>query len=144
MAEWNIEKEIIMQRLLSFNDTEKMETIHKISQDFNVLMSYYRCAMMEIETKFKVLNEEFSTQYDRNPISAIKTRLKEPRSIKEKMERKGLVITPDSIWENLNDIAGVRVVCSFPEDVYALSEALLKQDDITLIEKKDYIQHLYT
>lgn len=141
MAEWEIEKEIITQHLLTMNDTQRMEMFHKVSQDFNVLMSYYRCAMMEIETKFKVLNEEFSTQYDRNPISSIKTRLKEPRSIKEKMERKGLTLTPDTIWENLNDIAGVRVICSFPEDVYNLSEALLKQDDVTLIEKKDYIQN---
>ena len=109
-------------------------------QRYNKLMAYYRCAMMEIETKFNVLNEEFSLQYDRNPINGIKTRLKNPVSIKEKLDRKHLAITVDNIEENLNDIAGVRVICVFPDDVYMLAEALLKQDDITLIETKDYIK----
>lgn len=106
---------------------------------YNRLMAYYRCAIMEVETKFNVLNEEFSLQYDRNPISSIKSRLKSPESIKEKMDRKGLGMDIVAIEENLNDIAGIRVVCSFVADVYLLAEALLKQDDITLIEKKDYI-----
>lgn len=107
--------------------------------NYKTLMAYYRCAMMEIETKFNVLNEEFSLALDRNPINSIKTRLKSFESIKEKLQRKGLPLKVESIEENLNDVAGVRVVCSFPEDVYTLAEALLKQDDIVLIEKKDYI-----
>jgi putative GTP pyrophosphokinase len=107
--------------------------------NYKTLMAYYRCAMMEIETKFNVLNEEFSLALDRNPINSIKTRLKSFESIKEKLQRKGLPLKVNSIEENLNDVAGVRVVCSFPEDVYTLAEALLKQDDIVLIEKKDYI-----
>ncbi len=108
-------------------------------QPYNELMAYYKCAMMEVETKFRVLNEEFSLQYDRNPISAIKTRLKSTKSIADKLYRYGVPITPESIEENLNDVAGVRVVCSFEKDVYLLAEALLSQDDITLISKKDYI-----
>ena len=108
-------------------------------EDFSKLMAYYRCAMMEIETKFNVLNEEFSLAHDRNPINSIKTRLKSLHSIREKLERQGLEATIPSIEENLHDIAGVRVVCSFPEDVYTLADALLKQDDIVLIRKKDYI-----
>lgn len=108
--------------------------------DFTQLMAYYRCAIMEVETKFNVLNEEFSLQYDRNPINSIKTRLKSPESIKEKMTRKNLDMKVENIESNLNDIAGVRVICSFVADVYLLADALLKQDDITLIEKKDYIQ----
>lgn len=108
-------------------------------QKLNKLMAYYRCAIMEIETKFNVLNEEFSLQYDRNPINGMKSRLKKMTSIVEKLERKNLPRTVDSIEENLNDIAGIRVICSFPEDVYMLADAFLKQDDITLIEKKDYI-----
>lgn len=107
---------------------------------YNKLMAYYRCAIMEVETKFNVLNEEFSLRHDRNPISDIKSRLKQPLSIKDKLERRSLPITPESIEENLGDVAGIRVVCSFPEDVYTLAEALLGQDDITLIERKDYIQ----
>ncbi|MBQ8207639.1 MAG: GTP pyrophosphokinase family protein [Clostridia bacterium] len=110
-------------------------------QQYNKLMAYYRCAIMEIETKLNVLNEEFSLRHDRNPINDIKSRLKHPISIKEKLERRGLPLTPDSIEQNLGDVAGVRVICSFPEDVYTLADALLSQDDITLIEKKDYIEH---
>ena len=108
-------------------------------QEYSKLMAYYRCAIMEVETKFNVLNEEFSLQYDRNPINGIKSRLKSIESIKEKLERKGLPYTVQAIEENLNVVAGVRVVCSFTADVYLLAEALLKQDDIQLIEKKDYI-----
>ena len=109
------------------------------SKAFILLMSYYRCAMMEIETKFKVLNEEYSLVNDRNPISTIKTRLKKPQSIMEKLDRQHFPKTLQSIEENLHDIAGVRVICAFPEDVYTLADAFLKQDDITLIQKKDYI-----
>ncbi len=108
-------------------------------QQYKTLMAYYRCAMMEIETKFNVLNEEYSLQLDRNPISSIKTRLKSFESIKEKLQRKDLPLRVESIEENLNDVAGIRVICSFPEDVYTLADALLKQDDIELVEKKDYI-----
>lgn len=106
---------------------------------YRELMSYYRCAMMEVETKFNVLNEELSLQYDRNPIETIKTRLKSPESILEKLHRKNHPVTVDSIEQNLNDIAGVRVICTFPSDIYQLEEAFLKQDDIRLVERKDYI-----
>ena len=106
---------------------------------FTKLMAYYRCAMMEIETKLNVLNEEFSLRYDRNPISSIKTRLKSPVSIREKLTRRGIDVTVENIEACLNDVAGVRVVCAFPEDVRTLAKALLKQDDVELIEKKDYI-----
>ena len=115
--------------------------LQKSSHKFLRLMAYYKCAMMEIETKFNVLNQEFSLQFDRNPISNIKTRLKNPVSIKEKLDRKGKTLTVAAIEETLNDVAGIRVVCSFLDDVYMLADALLKQDDITLIEKKDYIKN---
>lgn len=131
---YEIKKEELYQLI---NASFTQETAMK----FQKLMAYYRCAIMEIETKFKVLNEEFSLQYDRNPINSIKTRLKKVPSILEKLERKNLPIEVEAIEENLNDIAGIRVVCAFPEDVYTLADALLKQDDITLICKKDYIEH---
>lgn len=105
------------------------------------LMSYYKCAMMEIETKFKVLSEEHSFEWERNPIESIKCRLKSPESIAGKMVRRGLPFTLSSMEEKINDVAGVRVICTFIEDVYELSEILLQQDDITLIEKKDYIKN---
>lgn len=118
-----------------------IEQIQEESMKLQQLMSYYKCAIMEIETKFKVLDEEYSLQHDRNPINSIKGRLKKIPSIMEKLERKGYEVSVDSIEKNLDDIAGIRVVCSFEEDVYTLAEALLRQDDITLIEEKDYIKN---
>ena len=121
---------------------ENFDTIFEENiQPYNELMAYYKCAMMEVETKFRVLNEEFSLQYDRNPISAIKTRLKTAKSIVEKLHRYNFPVNPESVEENLNDVAGVRVVCSFEKDVYLLAEALLSQDDVELISKKDYIKN---
>lgn len=124
-----------------FSNEEIFGQLREMAQPFMKLMSYYKCAMMEIETKFRVLDEEYSLEYDRNPINSIKTRLKSFPSIKEKMQRRSFPMDVASIEENLNDIAGIRVICSFPEDVYALADALLKQDDITLIEMKDYIKN---
>ena len=108
---------------------------------FQKLMAYYRCAMMEIETKLNVLNEEFSLQFDRNPINSIKSRIKSPYSIQEKLKRNNLPVTIENIEGFLNDIAGVRVICSFSDDDYMNADSLLKQDDITLITKKDYIEN---
>ena len=122
-------------------DAKDVDAISERLQEFSTMMAYYRCAIMEIETKFNVLNEEFSLQYDRNPINGMKSRLKSLPSIKGKMERKGLPFTVENIEENINDIAGIRVICSFPNDVYMLADALLKQDDITLVKKKDYIEN---
>lgn len=134
---YKLEKEEIYQTYQILQKAGIAET----ALEFQRLMAYYKCAMMEIETKFKVLNEEFSLQYDRNPINSIKTRLKKMPSILEKMERKQLPRTVASIEENLNDVAGIRVVCAFAEDVYSLADALLKQDDIILLQKKDYIEN---
>ena len=111
------------------------------SDSFRTLMAYFRCAIMEIETKFNVLNEEFSLQHDRNPIADIKSRLKSVESIEEKLTRKNIPVTCDAIEQNLNDVAGIRVICTFIDDVYMLADALLSQDDITLIQKKDYIEN---
>ena len=122
---------------LQKNDIKTL--MQNYAMPYRELMSYYRCAMMEVETKFNVLNEELSLQYDRNPIETIKTRLKSPESILEKLHRKNHPVTVDSIEQNLNDIAGVRVICAFPSDIYQLEEAFLKQDDIRLVERKDYI-----
>ncbi|MBE6911530.1 MAG: GTP pyrophosphokinase family protein [Ruminococcaceae bacterium] len=109
-------------------------------QSFTRLMAYYKCAMMELETKFNVLNEEFSLRHDRTPISAIKTRLKKLDSIIRKLSKKDIPLSLNSLEDNLNDIAGIRIICSFERDVYMLADALLSQDDITLIETKDYIK----
>ena len=93
------------------------------------------------ETKFRVLNHELSLEYDGNPIESIKTRVKSYDSIMKKIRRKDIPVSLESIEENIRDIAGVRVICSFPDDIYALAESFLRQDDIVLIEKKDYIKN---
>lgn len=111
------------------------------SAEFTALMNKYKCAIMEVETKLNVLNAEFSLNYDRNPFESIETRLKSPESILEKMQRKGFELTLTSIEENLFDVAGIRVVCAFQEDIYKLAELLTKQDDIRLLRTKDYIKH---
>ena len=113
--------------------------IKSYAAPYKELMAYYKCAMMEVETKFRVLNEELSLEYDRNPIETIKTRLKSVESIGDKLMALKAPITVDSIEHNLHDVAGVRVICGFPSDIYTLADAFLNQDDITLIEKKDYI-----
>lgn len=135
-----LEDETLKRALLEAVFDEDMINWSKgIVQKYNRLMAYYRCAMMEVETKFNVLNEEFSLRYDRNPINGIKSRLKRLDSIQEKLHRKQQPFNLQTIEEHIHDVAGVRIVCSFVDDVYLLAEALLKQDDVTLVEKKDYI-----
>lgn len=135
------EKNTELQKLRSLIDQKSPEEIRTFTEKAKVLMTYYRCAMLEIETKFKVLNEQFSLSHERNPIDSIKTRLKSIESIHEKLERKGLPMSLDSLEHELNDIAGIRVICSFKEDIYMLADCLVGQDDVKLIEKKDYINN---
>lgn len=111
------------------------------SEPFNRLMMEYRAAIMEVETRLKVLNEEFSQVYNRNPFESIKSRLKTPTSIYAKMAYKGYPVTVESIREHLTDVAGLRVICSFPDDIYRLADLLIKQDDFILLRKKDYISN---
>ena len=99
------------------------------------LMTYYSCALLEIETKFKVLNQQFSLEQEHNPIETIKTRLKSTESILEKLHRKNLPMDMAAVEENLYDVAGIRVICPFINDIYCLADCLLQQDDVTLIEK---------
>ena len=124
-----------------YSNNEIKERLQTYTAPYRELMSYYRCAMMEVSTKFNVLDEELSLQYDRNPIEAIKTRLKSPESIMDKLSRRGLPFSAESIEQNLNDIAGVRVICAYISDIYMLRDALLRQDDIVLLQEKDYIKN---
>lgn len=121
--------------------SERPEMLIQHAKPFSELMMHYRCAIQEVETKLNVLNNEYSLVYNRNPIESIKTRIKKPLSIINKLKKKGFPLTIESIEQNLSDIAGVRVVCSFQDDIYKLAEILAKQDDITILEVKDYIQN---
>ncbi|PEJ56393.1 GTP pyrophosphokinase [Bacillus sp. AFS017336] len=101
----------------------------------------YKFALDEINTKIKILNEEFTLTHNHNPIEHVKSRLKKPESIMEKLERKGLELTNDNLEKYINDIAGVRISCSFISDIYMIYELLKQQDDIYIIEVKDYIKN---
>ena len=133
-----IEKAINKLSNFDFNDIsiEAKEKIIELLRENTLpaerFFANYRCAIMEVETKFKVLNEEFSLMYDGNPIETIKSRIKSNESILRKVI---------SLEENLDDIAGVRVICSFVDDIYKLADCFMRQDDITLIKMKDYIKN---
>lgn len=116
---------------------EELEQMHP----FLELMMEYSCALMEVETKLNALNAEFKLRHSRNPFEAIKSRIKTPASIMEKLERRGHALTVESIEENLFDIAGIRVICSFQDDIYATARLLENQDDIRVLERKDYIKN---
>ena len=133
--------EKVRQRMFEeLTNQEIIEFLKSQTDPFNSLMAYYKCALMEIETKFRVLNtRSFPCSTTAYPIESIKTRLKSVDSIVEKMHRKNIPFSAKNIEENLTDIAGVRVICSFQEDIYFLASCLLGQDDVFLIEKKDYI-----
>ena len=109
--------------------------------DYREMRMRYSCAIKEVRTKFDVLNSEFNVRYQRNPITSISSRLKSSSSIMEKLARKGLDFTVDNVEATLYDVAGIRVVCSYVDDIYVLAHALAKQDDITVIKEKDYIKH---
>ena len=117
------------------------EWMKKYAVPYRELMSFYTCAIMEVETKFRVLSEDLSFSFERNPIETIHTRLKSPESIMNKLIRREIPLSIESIEENIHDIAGVRVVCTFQSDIYMLAESFLNQDDVTLIQRKDYFQN---
>ena len=129
-----------VEQLMEDMTVDRLEEVKAGAQETRQLMAYYQCAIMEIETKCNVLNSLFNAKRQYNPIDTIKTRLKSPESILEKLQRRNLPITLESIEENLTDVAGVRIICPFEEDIYTVSECLLSQDDVYLKESKDYIK----
>ena len=122
------------------SETEFLQTVENNMIPLKEFFTYYKCAIMEIETKFRVLNEQFSINGESNPIEFIQSRIKSYGSIFRKMIAKNIPRTIEDIEKNVSDIAGIRVVCSFVQDIYRLADCFLSQDDIFLIEKKDYIK----
>ena len=109
-------------------------------QDFLQFQHLYSSAVREIQTRLEVLNEEFSVRYAHNPIHHVESRLKSTSSIIEKLQRRGCEISMDSAKKNINDIAGIRVVCCYIDDVYRVEEMLLRQNDMELVKRQDYIK----
>lgn len=130
-------KEYYLASLLDPERQSNMEYMNK----FNQMMMMYRCAIREIQTKLEVLNDDLGSRYERNPIEHIICRIKEPKSIAKKLKKRNLPICADSIPGNLNDVAGIRVICSFIDDIYTIAGMLIRQDDIKLVKMKDYIEH---
>ncbi len=123
---------------ISFPDAQ--EYFIDQAYQFQEALMMYNCAIKEVRTKLEVLNDELSIRYKRNPIEFITSRVKKPFSIVEKLNRNGHPLTVEAMTSTLNDVAGVRVICSFIDDIYSVADMLIKQDDITLIKKKDYIK----
>ena len=115
------------------------EILHT-AMEFQQLLMFYQSGIKQITTKFEIIEDEFESTHSRNPISTITSRVKDPMSIAEKLQRKGLRVTMDNMVNKLYDIAGIRVTCPFISDVYRVMQMLLQQDDIILLELKDYIK----
>lgn len=135
-----MEKDIIIrEKFAEFITSNSSTEIDFKIREAKLLMTYYRCALFETETKFRVLDEQLSLKYNHSPIESIKTRIKSPESIRGKIERLGLDFNLSEVEKNINDIAGIRIICSYIDDIYMLADCLLSQDDVLLVQRKDYI-----
>lgn len=125
-------------------DTDKAESlvdgITGTVEEWEELVACYKGALMEMKTRLNILNEQFALCSDQNPIETIKARMKKPESIYEKLQRLNVPLTVSSIEKNIEDVAGIRVICSFMSDIYLIANCLKKQDDLKIILEKDYIK----
>ena len=128
---------ILMQTILP----QVPEQVIEQMSNFQELMMMYHSAIREVTTKLEILNDELSLNNKNNPIQFIKSRIKKPFSIINKLQKLEKDISVDSIMTSLNDVAGIRVICSFIDDVYKIADMLVKQDDIVIIDAKDYIKN---
>lgn len=132
-----------LEKVLSAMGGESDEIVHytQTRKDLEELLMMYTGAIREVRTKLEVLNDEFQIRSRRNPIRYINSRIKKPSSILEKMYRRNYPVTFESLKENMHDIAGIRVICAYGSDIYAIAEMLMKQDDVMVLMVKDYIQN---
>ena len=139
-------KELLPENL-NLSPAEMKEVMQEAHRMMDLLVNYkdlrmsYTCALKTIRTRFEVLETEFRVKNQHNPISFITARIKSNQSIIGKMARKGLPFSIEDIEKNILDIAGIRIICSYADDIYALADALLRQDDIKLLQRKDYIAY---
>jgi len=126
---------------MQISNTNQLQQLRDIKNEMTRFMMTYKFGLDEMTTKLNILQEEFQHFHDYNPIEHIKSRLKSPESILKKIIRKNHDMTLDSMRENIHDIVGIRIVCSFISDIYRVSDMIQQQKDITLVETKDYIKH---
>ena len=136
----NPNSELSQSVVIGPSEVEVPESLIGEAIEFRNEMMKYSCAIRELKTKLEVLNDELSVRNQRNPIEMIKSRVKRPESIFGKLRRRGLPLTVESMTQNLDDIAGVRVICSFIDDIYDVSRMLARQDDVRVVAIKDYIR----
>ncbi len=134
-ADENIPAETITQA-----DIDKLLAVSDQLKEFRIMMMKYECALQEVRTKLDILNKDLAIRNNRNPFESIKMRVKTPISIYNKLADKGVAFTVENMNQYLSDIAGIRVICSFVDDIYMLADCLAKQDDITVLMRKDYIE----
>jgi putative GTP pyrophosphokinase len=124
---------------ISQEDIDRILQLTGQLEKFEILMMYYDCALAEVRTKLEVLNKEVALKKNRNPFESIKSRLKKPVSIYEKLKHRKIPFSVENIEENLTDVAGLRVICSFIDDIYGIRDSLAAQDDVRIVQEKDYI-----
>lgn len=138
---YSMDNELILKQ--TADDNRKIlsdpDALMNTAMQFQQLIMLYDSGIKQITTKLEILEDEFESKHKRNPISTIKSRIKEPMSIAEKLQRRGFPVTLDNMMTRLYDIAGIRVTCPFISDVYHVEQMILNQPDITLVERKDYI-----
>lgn len=125
----------LLEELLPQDPVERVKTLDEL----DILLMRYESAIREIRTKFEILNDELSLLGHQNPIASISSRRKTLSGILEKLKRQGFPMTLESIEENLTDVAGIRIICSFVDDIYKVAKMLQQQDDIKVLLIKDYI-----
>lgn len=132
---------MLIKDVANLSDKVDINNFYKMAFEYQKIMMIYESAIKQLETKLEILNKENKVNGRRNPIETIKSRLKSPESIAGKLEKKHLPITFESMINNLNDIAGIRVICPYISDIYKVRDVLLKQPDIKLVKQNDYIEN---
>lgn len=136
-VEKGLDLETVVLQNIDF--AENIGAFREVAKQFEELMMMYSSAIREVRTKLEVLNDEFQVKRSHNPIAYIKYRVKKPASILEKLHRRGYPVSLQSVEENLHDVAGIRVICSYVQDIYMVADMLTSQNDITVLQVKDYI-----
>ena len=132
--------ELVQSAVNAPSNIEIPDNFYNEAKQFREMMMMYTCAIRTVKTKLEVLNDDLAVRNQRNPIEMIKSRVKKPSSIIEKLKRRGHPITVKSVRENLDDVAGIRVICSFVDDIYTVAHMLARQDDVEVLMVKDYIR----
>lgn len=137
---FNVEQIMNDTKMILPTDVPSDERVN-LFKDFLLMQQLYNAAIREISAKLETLDEEFQVLYSHYPIHHIESRLKSPRSIRQKLMKKGEHLNVESAIKEITDIAGIRVICHYVDEIYIIADLLSKQDDITIIKQSDYIKN---